>query len=98
MSNETNIVKYENHNLLPLSNKVKKLSDKALSVLEDALASEDEKIRMDAAKTLLKMDVDISKVINEDAMSRLLLELKHNGNPAPKETLPMVDFSNIQEV
>lgn len=95
----TNILIHkEEHALTTLSKKVKGLSEKALNTLEQGLSSEDERVRMDCAKTLLKMDVDISKIINEDSMNRLLLQLKLEGNPAPKDTTPLVDFSNIQEV
>lgn len=93
------IVNKEPHNLLTLSSKVKNLSDKALKMLEDGLESEDEKIRLECAKTLLKLDVDISKIINQDSMDRLLLQLKQQPvNNNPVNNTPLVDFSNIQEV
>ncbi len=88
----------EKHDLQATSDKLKKLSGKALEVLENNLMSDDPKIQMEAAKLLLKFDIDISKIINEDAMQRLLLELRENGNPPPKNTTPLIDFSNIQDV
>jgi hypothetical protein len=59
----------------------------------------EEKIRLECAKTLLKLDVDISKIINQDSMDRLLLQLKQQPvNNNPVNNTPLVDFSNIQEV
>jgi hypothetical protein len=43
--------------------------------------------------------VDISKIINQDSMDRLLLQLKQQPvNNNPVNNTPLVDFSNIQEV
>ena len=94
---DTQLIVKENHNLSELSTKVKRISERALQALEDGLSSKDEKVRIDCAKTLLKLDIDISKLINEDAMNRLLLTLRQNGNPPPKHT-PRIDFDNIQDV
>lgn len=91
----------EKHELTTLSNKVRKLNSAALKVLEDALTDPDVKVRMEAAKALLKMDIDISKIINDDAMNRILAELKMNGeikNVGNSNSRPLVDFSSIQQV
>ena len=94
------VVNKEPHNLLTLSSKVKNLSDKALKMLEDGLESEDEKIRLECARSLIKLNIDISKIINEDAMNRLISEFRFVGNNDnnPKNVTPLVDFSNIQQV
>ena len=90
----------EDHELSKLSKSVRKLNTKALAVLEDSLSDEDPKIRMEAAKTLLKMDIDISKIINEDAMNRIIAELKVNGElkEIKSNNTPLIDFNNIQDV
>lgn len=91
----------EKHELTSLSNKVRKLNNAALKVLEEGLNDSDVKVRLECAKTLLKMDVDISKIINDDAMNRILAELKMNGeikNVGNTNTRPLVDFSSIQQV
>jgi HEAT repeat protein len=91
----------EKHELTTLSTKVRKLNSAALRVLEDALVDPDVKVRMEAAKALLKMDIDISKIINDDAMNRILAELKMNGeikNVSNNNSRPLVDFSSIQQV
>ena len=43
------------HELTGLSKKLNKLNDKALKALEDGLSDADPKIRLESAKTLLKM-------------------------------------------
>lgn len=93
-------IRAEEHDLATTGRKVAQLSDKALEVLEQGLYSEDEKTRMDCARTLIKLNIDISKIINEDAMNRLIAEFRVNqGNlPQPKDVTPLVDFSKIQEV
>ncbi len=90
----------EEHELSKLSKNIRKLNTKALAVLEDSLSDEDPKIRMEAAKTLLKMDIDISKIINEDAMNRIIAELKVNGEvkEIKSNNTPLIDFNNIQDV
>ena len=90
----------EEHELSKLSKNIRKLNTKALAVLEDSLSDEDPKIRMEAAKTLLKMDIDISKIINEDAMNRIIAELKVNGElkEVKSNNTPLIDFNNIQDV
>ena len=90
----------EEHELSKLSKNIRKLNSKALAVLEDSLSDEDPKIRMEAAKTLLKMDIDISKIINEDAMNRIIAELKVNGEvkEIKSNNTPLIDFNNIQDV
>lgn len=90
----------EEHELSKLNKSVRKLNTKALAVLEDSLSDEDPKIRMEAAKTLLKMDIDISKIINEDAMNRIIAELKVNGEvkEVKSNNTPLIDFNNIQDV
>ena len=96
----TSFIRADEHDLASTGRKVAQLSDKALEVLEQGLYSEDEKTRMDCARTLIKMNIDISKIINEDAMNRLIAEFRVNqGNPPrPKDVTPLVDFSKIQEV
>lgn len=96
----TSFIRADEHDLATTGRKVAQLSDKALEVLEQGLYSEDEKTRMDCARTLIKMNIDISKIINEDAMNRLIAEFRVNqGNPPqPKDVTPLVDFSKIQEV
>lgn len=90
----------DEHDLQPISNKLRKLNSKAIAVLENNLSSDDPKIQIEAAKLLLKFEIDISKIINEDTMQRLLLELKQNGNEHQERpnNVPLVDFSNIQDV
>lgn len=94
-------IRAEEHELSATGKKLAKLSNKALEVLAQGLESEDEKVRLETAKALIKMNIDISKIINEDAMNRLISEFRFVGvvgNDTPKDVTPLVDFSNIQEV
>jgi len=88
------------HELTGLSKKLNKLNDKALKALEDGLSDADPKIRLESAKTLLKMNVDVSRVISDESISRIMIALKHGEaiKELPMEKAPLVDFSNIQEV
>lgn len=68
----------EKHRLTSLSNNVRKLNNTALKVMKEGLNDLDFKVRLECAKTLLKMDADMSKIIN-DAMNHIIAELKMTG-------------------
>jgi hypothetical protein len=93
-------IRVKDHDLAATGKKLSKLSDKAIEVMAQGLESEDEKVRLECAKSLIKMNIDISKIINEDAMNRLISEFRFIGvnNESPKDVSPLVDFSNIQQV
>lgn len=97
---KNSFIRASEHDLAATGRKVAQLSTKALEVLEKGLFSDDEKTRLDCARTLIKLNIDISKIINEDAMNRLIAEFRFNqeGLPQPKDVTPLVDFSKIQEV
>ena len=95
---EVSLLRVE-HDLTKLGKKVKSLNTKALAVLEEGLSDPDPKYRLECAKSLLKLDIDISKIINEDAMNRLVTELKIKGTIAEvPNTVPKIDFNTIQDV
>lgn len=89
------------HELAKMLRSIKKVSDKAIKVLEMGLESEDEKIRMQAAQQLLKFYVDTAKEVNQDQINRLILEIKStgligNGSTAnDDDTTPKLDFDSI---
>lgn len=88
------------HELKPILTKLKKVSKKAIEVLEKALTSDDEKIRVAAAEKLLKFYVDTSKEVNQDEMNRLILEIKTSGmigqgSTVPEDNAPVLDFDNL---
>jgi hypothetical protein len=91
------------HELAKMVRDLKKLAPKAISVLEKALDSEDERVRMIAAEKLLKFYVDTSNDVNEDELKRLLLEVKLKGLVGAGSTVqesddtPALDFDNISE-
>lgn len=93
-----------------LKRELGKLSKSALDVLENLLASEDEKMRYQAAKAILDLDVQVTKEINQDQMSRMIAELKLNRQPQmklvqtsqqdeeDKPKRPVVDFATIRSI
>jgi len=96
---KTSFVRVGEHELAETGRKVAALSNQALDTLAEGLSSPDEKVRMDCAKTLIKLNIDISKIINEDALNRLISEFRFVGQvESPKNITPLVDFSKIQEV
>lgn len=89
------------HELDKLVRSLKKISTKAVTVLEAGLSSPDEKIRMMAADKLLKFFMDTSKEVSQDALNRLILEIKANGligqgsTAQDDDNTPKLDFDNI---
>lgn len=89
------------HELDKLVRSLKKISTKAVTVLEAGLSSSDEKIRMMAADKLLKFYMDTSKEVSQDALNRLILEIKANGligqgsTAQDDDNTPKLDFDNI---
>jgi hypothetical protein len=89
------------HELAKLVRDLKKISKKAIEVLERGLDSQDERVRMIAAEKLLKFYTDSAKDVNEDELKRLLLEVKLRGMVGAGSTAqedddaPALDFDNI---
>lgn len=82
---------------------VSKQSKPAVDALVKLLASQDEKIRLSAAKALLDLQVSVAKEINADQMQRLVAELKLSGGSkrlveVEEDNRPLVDFTTIREV
>jgi hypothetical protein len=90
--------------LKQLQSNLKRVSKAAVDVLIKCLESEDEKMRMQAAKMLLEFQITVAKEISADQMSRLIAEVKLSRNPqgriaeGDKPQAPLVDFDNIREV
>lgn len=89
------------HELAKLVRDLKKISKKAVDVLEAGLTSQDERVRMMAAEKLLKFYSDSAKEVSEDELKRLLLDVKlggmiGKGSAADDEDdTPQLDFENI---
>jgi hypothetical protein len=89
------------HELDKFVKDLKKISKKAIEVLEKGLSSDDERIRMLAAEKLLKFYTDSAKDVNEDELKRLLLEVRFRGmvgagsTAQEDEDTPSLDFDNI---
>jgi hypothetical protein len=89
------------HELSKLVRDLKKLSTKALSVLEKGLDSPDERVRMIAAEKLLKFYTDGAESIRADEIKSLLLDIRAGGligkgsAADDDDDTPALDFENI---
>lgn len=89
------------HELADLLKKLKKLSKKTIEVLEQGLESKDERIRQQAANKIMDYLINMSKEVNQDQLSRLVLEVKASGlagagSAVPEDDdTPKLDFDNI---
>ena len=84
---------------------VSKQSKTAIEALVGLLSSEDERVRANAAKTLLELQVTLAKEVNNDQITRLIAELRWTNNPKTLVPLdddddmtPIVDFSQVREI
>lgn len=88
------------HELVKMVSSLKKLSAKAIKVLELALESEDEKTRMVAAEKLLKFYYDSAKEVRQDEINNLIMQIKvegliGQGSTAEDDNTPVLDFDNL---
>lgn len=90
------------HELTKMVRGLRKISGKALEVLEQGLYSEDEKTRMIAAEKILKFYETMAKETNTDALNRLILDVKSSGligqgSTADDDNTPVLNFDEIHE-
>jgi hypothetical protein len=90
------------HELLGVLKKLKKLTAKALEVLEQGLNSEDEKLRHSSAKLIIDYYTATAKEVNNDQLSRLVLDIKAQGlvgagTTAQEDNTPILNFDEIHE-
>lgn len=90
------------HELAKLVRDLKKISKKAVDVLEAGLSSNDERVRMMAAEKLLKFYMDSANEVRQDEIKAMLLDIKMNGligngSTAEDDSTPALDFDNISE-
>ncbi len=97
----------DGHELSSALKYLTKASKMALVRLKAATRSEDERIALDASKSILDFHVKIATEINKDALQRTLLEIKHNqtqqgikqvGHEEETQRRPLVNFNDIQDV
>lgn len=81
---------------------VSRQSRGAVDALVGLLSSQDEKVRLAAAKTLLELNVNVASAINEDALKRLIAETKLNSSSKKlvdsDSDVPLVDFGTVRTV
>lgn len=90
------------HELTKLNRGLKKLSQEALDVLKEQMTSDDPKLKLEAAKMVLRYHVDISKQINDEEMARAIAEIRFAGANTNSlsediDDMPVVDFDNLIE-
>lgn len=89
----------QTHELTKMMKELKKISLKAIKVLEKALDSEDEKLAVQAAEKTLKFYSDAAKEIRTDQVNGILIEMKMGlvgqGTTVPDDNTPVLDFDNL---
>ena len=85
------------HGSEKLLREVKKLSAKALAVLEKGMDSDDEKIRILCAKQTLQFELDLEKAIDASEISRLVISMKTQNNltTVPQNNHPVLNFHEV---
>jgi len=95
---------HELSNTLKYLAKANRASIRKLNALS---RSSDERIALDAAKTIVDLNLKIATEINKDALQRTLLEIKHNQMQQGIKQIdsedggrikPLVNFNEIQEI
>jgi predicted oxidoreductase len=121
MSNLVITVQEENPSFLNDKDKIdlykllKKLDKASLEALENLVkimeTTQDEKLRAQVSKDIIRFKIDVAKEINTDQMQRLIAEIKLNRGPQGKliplegasDTedqikRPIVDFSKVHSL
>jgi hypothetical protein len=88
------------HELAKMVRQLKKISAKAVEVLEQGLTSQDERVRMIAAEKLIKFYMDAAEAQRADEIKAMLLDIKANGligrgSTTDDDDTPALDFDNI---
>lgn len=104
---EVSFIRAKPHDLTTMLSCLTKVQRKAISRLVGFVEDEDTnpKIALESAKALLSFQIQVSKEINTDAVSRLKEEISLKGLRQTKliepeketDSTPDVDFDNIQE-
>lgn len=89
------------HELTKMMKALKKINDKAIRVLDAAMDSEDEKIRVAAAEKSIKFYADAAKEIRQDEINSTLIEMKlgliGQGSTAQDDNTPQLNFDEIHQ-
>lgn len=83
-----------------------KHSSKAVDKLVTLMSNDDPKIALQAARTLVEMQVQVAKDINSDQLQRLIAQAKLGSGQKQlipvsgegNEDRPVVDFTTIREI
>lgn len=97
----------DSHELSNTFKSLAKANRAAIRKLNALSRSSDERIALDAAKSIVDLNLKVATEINKDALQRTLLEIKNNqasqvkqiGNDKQEGILkPLVNFNDIQDV
>ena len=97
---ETDFIKRNPHNLTKLLRSLTKESESAIETLVELLKSEDERIRLMAAKELIAMQVAVSSEIDRDQIQRLIANARMGGSKplGVDGAYPSVNFEDIIQI
>ena len=85
--------KHENAALLKL---LSKESADAVDTLNKLLKSEDDKVKLGAAKAIIELQRDLANDINTDDLQRLIANVKYNGpGELEEDDTPQINFTDI---
>lgn len=90
--------RHENAALLKL---LTRESQDAVNTLSKLMGSQDEKIKLEAAKAVIKFQQDLANDINTDDLQRLISQVKYGGPQqldVEEDDTPSLDFSTVQPV
>jgi len=87
------------HELTKMMKALKRINDKAIRVLDQAMDSADEKIRVAAAEKSIKFYADAAKEIRQDQINSTLIEMKMGligqGSTVPEDNTPVLNFDEL---
>lgn len=89
------------HGLKSMLRDLTKETEGAVAVLVKLLASQDERVRLQAANKLLDLRKECEVIINTDDIQRMLLESKNPDRVrglVDDDDTPDVDFSTVREI
>ena len=91
------------HELQKLSTDLKKVNKRAVETLEELLKDPDPKVKLQAARELVRMYIHVADLVRKDTVQAKLLDMKlngalvGNGSTAGDDDTPALDFNNISE-
>ena len=78
----------------------KKNQKAAVETLVKLMKSPDDKVALEAAKSLLRLTVDVQKEISSDSLARLVAQARSNPVQLPPsgKATPLVNFGSVMRI